>query len=91
MIVLESVSKSFITSKKGDFVIVETSLGEQYTEVVVANKEVPETKLAAPLKPIIRKANNKDRKHHEENKKKEAEALSTAQKLINMCRCLIMK
>ena len=69
--------------EKGDFVIVETSLGEQYTEVVVANKEVPETKLAAPLKPIIRKANNKDRKHHEENKKKEVEALNTAQKLIN--------
>jgi len=26
--------------EKGDFVIVETSIGEQYTEVVVSNKEV---------------------------------------------------
>ena len=68
--------------KKGDFVIVETSIGEQYTEVVIPNKEVPETKLTAPLKPIIRKANFKDKKHHEENKKKEKEALNTAQKLI---------
>ena len=67
---------------KGDFVIVETALGEQYTEVVIANKEVAESSLAAPLKPIIRKANFKDKKHHEENKKKEKEALNTAQKLI---------
>ena len=68
--------------QKGDYVIVETSLGEQYTEVVVANKEVLETKLAAPLKPIIRKATFKDKRHHEENKKKEQEALETAKKLI---------
>ena len=68
--------------EKGDFVIVETSIGEQYTEVVVPNREIPETKLTAPLKPIIRKANFKDKKHHEENKKKEKEALSTAEKLI---------
>ena len=68
--------------EKGDFVIVETSIGEQYTEVVVPNKEIPETKLTAPLKPIIRKANFKDKKHHEENKKKEKEALTTAEKLI---------
>ena len=68
--------------EKGDFVIVETAIGEQYTEVVVPNKEIPETKLTAPLKPIIRKANFKDKKHHEENKKKEKEALNTAEKLI---------
>lgn len=68
--------------EKGDFVIVETSIGEQYTEVVVPNREIPESKLTAPLKPIIRKANFKDKKHHEENKKKEKEALNTAEKLI---------
>ena len=68
--------------EKGDFVIVETSLGEQYTEVVIPNKEVKETSLAAPLKPIIRKANFKDKKHHDENKKKEADAFKTAEKLI---------
>ena len=68
--------------EKGDFVIVETSLGEQYTEVVIPNKEVKETSLAAPLKPIIRKANFKDKKHHDENKKKEADAFKTAEKEI---------
>lgn len=67
---------------KGDFVIVETSFGEQYTEVVIANKEVAESSLAAPLKPIVRKANFKDKKHNEENKRKEKDALITAQKLI---------
>ena len=67
---------------KGDFVIVETTLGEQYTEVIVANKEVSESSLAAPLKPIIRKANFKDKKHHEENRKKEKDALKIAEKLI---------
>ena len=67
---------------KGEFVIVETALGEQYTEVVIANKEVSESSLTAPLKPIIRKANFKDKKHHEENKRKEKDALKTAEKLI---------
>ena len=57
--------------EKGEFVIVETSLGAQYTEVIVPNKEVAESSLAAPLKPIIRKANFKDKKHHEENRRKE--------------------
>ncbi len=68
--------------KKGDHVIVETAMGEEYTEVIVPNKEMPATKLTAPLKPIIRKANYKDSKHNEENKKKEKEALKTAERLI---------
>lgn len=68
--------------EKGDHVIVETAMGEEYTEVVVANKEIPESKLTTPLKPIIRKANFKDKKHNEENKKKEKEALNTAENLI---------
>lgn len=68
--------------EKGDHVIVETAMGEEYTEVAVANKEIPESKLTAPLKPIIRKASYKDKKHHEENKKKEKEAFGIADKLI---------
>ena len=68
--------------EKGDHVIVETSMGEEYTEVIVPNKEIAEKSLAVPLKPIVRKATNKDKKHHEDNKRKEKEALKTAQKLI---------
>lgn len=68
--------------KKGEFVIVETTTGTEYAEVVIENKELPEEKLTKPLKRIIRKATKKDRKHYEENKKKEEEAFKTASKLI---------
>lgn len=66
----------------GDFVIVETSLGEEYAEVVIANKEVPEERIVAPLKPVKRIATDKDKKHYEENKKKEKEAFGIAVKNI---------
>ena len=68
--------------QKGDHVIVETTMGEEYVEVVVPNKEIPDTQLTNPLKKIKRKANEKDRKHHEDNKKKEKEAFQTAERLI---------
>ena len=66
----------------GDFVIVETSLGEEYAEVVIPNKEISEDKIVAPLKPIKRKATEKDKKHYEENKQKEKEAFDVALKNI---------
>ncbi len=68
--------------KVGDFVIVETSLGEEYAEVVIPNKEVTEDKIVAPLKPVKRKATEKDRKHYEDNKRKEKEAFDIAVKNI---------
>ena len=68
--------------EKGDNVIVETSIGEEFTEVVVSNKEIPKDKLIASLKPIVRKATSKDIKHNEENKRKEKEALANVNKLI---------
>ena len=67
---------------RGDLVIVETANGIEFAEVVVANKEMPEEKLVNPLKSIIRKANYKDIKHNEENKKKEKEAFKKAEELI---------
>lgn len=60
--------------EKGQFVIVETSMGEEYAEVVIANRQIPEDKLESELKSIIRIATNHDKKHYEENKKKEKEA-----------------
>lgn len=68
--------------EKGDFVIVDTANGTEFAEVVVANKEMPEEKLVSPLKTIVRRANYKDIKHNEENKKKEQEALQKAERLI---------
>lgn len=66
----------------GDFVIVETALGEEYAEVVIANKEVSEDRIITPLKPIKRVANEKDKKHYEDNKRKEKEAFGIAIKNI---------
>ena len=52
-------------------VVVETALGEEIGEVVAKKKLLPDTQVSTQLKKIIRIANYKDLKHHEENKKKE--------------------
>ena len=56
--------------EKGNFVIVETSMGKEYGEVAIANRTITDEKLEKPLKKIIRIATNRDKKQHEENKKK---------------------
>ena len=66
----------------GDYVIVETSLGEEYAEVVIGNREVSEDKIVAPLKPIKRVATARDKKHYEDNKRREKEAFGIAIKNI---------
>jgi len=66
----------------GDFVIVETSLGEEYAEIVIPNREVSEDRIVAPLKEVKRKATERDKKHYEENKRKEKEAFDIALKNI---------
>lgn len=70
------------TIEKGNFVIVETSMGKEFGEVVISNRNIPDEKLEKPLKKIIRIATNKDKKHHEENKKKEQEALKKCEEKI---------
>ena len=54
--------------------VVETTLGQELGEVVIAKRNVPEKSLKAPLKKIIRIATPKDLKHEEENHQKEEEA-----------------
>ena len=61
--------------EKETYVIVETANGEAYGEAVIVNRLIPENKLVAPLKPVVRIATYKDIKHNEENKKKEKEAM----------------
>lgn len=68
--------------ENGQFVIVETAMGEEYAEVVIPNREISEEKLENPLKPIIRVATYKDKKHHEENKQKEKEAFKICEEQI---------
>ncbi len=68
--------------EKGQFVIVDTAMGEEYAEVVIANRNIPEEKIETELKPIIRVATYKDKKHNEENKQKEKEAFEICQEQI---------
>jgi len=65
-------------------VIVETARGIEFGEVVIPNREVPEDKIVAPLKKVLRIATEEDIKHAEENSKKEKEAFEIClQKIKN--------
>ena len=66
----------------GTKVIVETAMGDEYGEIVVANKEVKEESINNGLKKVIRIATEKDKKSYEEYKKKEPEALTKCQEKI---------
>lgn len=68
--------------KKGDFVIVETVQGEEYGEVIVPNRKIEDDKITEPLKNVLRLANEKDKKHYNECKKKEKEAFEVCLKKI---------
>ncbi len=66
----------------GEHVIVETAMGMEYGEVVIANRQLPQEKIVAPLKKIIRVATRQDAKQNEENKKQEKEAFKICEKKI---------
>ncbi len=68
--------------KSGDKVIVETARGLEFGEVSIANRDIPDEEITAPLKPVIRAATQKDFITAEENKKKEKEAFDICQKKI---------
>ena len=57
-------------------VIVETARGIEFGYVVVPNTEISEEEIVTPLKSVIRVATEEDKKHHEENAKKEKEAFN---------------
>ena len=60
--------------KVGDNVIVETARGVEYGNVVIANKEISEEEVVAPLKEVIRVATVEDDEKERANKEKEKEA-----------------
>ena len=68
--------------KIGDQVIVETARGIEYGYVVLGNREVDETKVIPPLKPVIRMATDEDRAIEAKNKEKEKEAFKICQEKI---------
>lgn len=66
----------------GDFVIVETTRGIEFGEVVTEVREIDDTKLTAPLKQVVRIATEEDILHDKENKAAEKEAFTICQKKI---------
>ncbi len=59
---------------RGDFVVVETSRGMEYGEVMQGNKEVEESIVTKPLKGVLRIATDEDTRIFNSNKEKEKEA-----------------
>ena len=66
----------------GDFVIVETTRGIEFAEVVTHVREIDDTKLTTPLKQVVRIATEEDILHDKENKAAEKEAFTICQKKI---------
>lgn len=71
-----------IQFNKGDGVIVETTRGVEYGYVSIANKEVDDSQIVQPLKPVIRKATEKDVEINEANLAKTPDAKKIAEELI---------
>lgn len=63
-------------------VVVETAKGLEFGTVVFGIKEVPDSEIVHPLKPIVRKATEKDVKSVKDNEKKIPEAMEYANKKI---------
>ena len=68
--------------KEKSGVIVETAKGLEYGTVVFGVKEVDDKEIVHPLKPVIRKATEKDEKTIKDNEKKIPDALAFASKKI---------
>ena len=68
--------------KTGDYVIVDTARGDDLGEVVMGTREIDEESWRAPLKKVIRLADDQDIQHGRENRIKEKEAFTICQKKI---------
>ncbi len=72
----------YLIAKKNEYVIVETTEGEEIAEVMIPNRKIEDEKVHEPLKKVLRIANPRDIKHYEECKKKEKEAFDFCLKKI---------
>ncbi|MDI6716321.1 MAG: stage 0 sporulation family protein [Actinomycetota bacterium] len=71
-----------IDLRSGEKVIVKTSRGTEFGEVVSPPMDVPEDDITAPLKKVIRRATEEDREQLKANKEKEEEAFKIAEEKI---------
>ncbi|MBQ9734482.1 MAG: stage 0 sporulation family protein [Clostridia bacterium] len=69
--------------KEKSGVVVETAKGLEYGTVVFGLKDVPDKEIVHPLKPILRKATEKDEKTVKDNEKKIPEAMEFANQKID--------
>ncbi|MBE5764837.1 MAG: stage 0 sporulation protein [Clostridiales bacterium] len=76
--------------KKGDGVIVETARGVEFGTVTIEVKEVDDSEIVQPLKPIIRKATQADLDRLKKNEEKAPEAVKICNEKI-LARGLDMK
>ena len=67
-----------ITFVEGDNVIVETSHGLEYGQIVIANKQVEDSEVKHELKPVVRKATPRDEAQAERMRAMRSEALRIA-------------
>ena len=68
--------------KKGEGVVVETARGMEFGKVAMEPKIVDDSEIVQPLKPIIRKANQRDYERVKINEAKVPEALKTVEKKV---------
>ena len=71
-----------ISLQVNDYVVVETTHGLELGQVVITSKQVLESDVEKPLKPVVRKAEPEDVKRVEEFEAKEKEILSEGGKLV---------
>ncbi|MBR4800596.1 MAG: stage 0 sporulation family protein [Clostridia bacterium] len=67
---------------EGDGVIVETARGLEFATVSIPNKEVDESEIVSPLKPVVRKATDEDLKRLKKNDEDKEEALKITKEKI---------
>lgn len=75
-------SPNDIDFEVGDGVIVETVRGVEFGKVALAVREVDESQLVSPLKPVIRKATEKDFEVAQRNIDKKPDAMKVAKEKI---------
>ena len=67
-----------ISLEKGNHVVVETTRGIEYGEIVIGPKEVSDDEVVAPLKQVLRMATEEDDQQLRENQEKEQKAYQVA-------------
>lgn len=71
--------------KEGEGVIVDTARGTEFGRIAIAPKDVTDDEIVQPLKPITRRATNKDEQKVEDNERKLPHIIETAKKEVEKC------